>query len=334
MVFDKTLTEYNFGPTHPMSPLRVDLTMRLAEELGVLEHLRVVPAPVADVDLIATVHTRGLIDAVTRCGTTPGETDLEHGLGTEDDPVFEGMHEAAAHVVGASVEAFRQVWSGEIAAQRQHRRRPAPRDGRPGERLLHLQRRRRRHPVAAGPGRRAGGLRRRRRPPRRRRRGDLLRRPAGADGLAARDRPDAVPRHRVPHRHRRPERRGLGRERRPPARHRRRWLAARLPCRRTPGAAGVRPPGPGHPARLRLPHGGPARPPDAERRRPAGGVPRPARAGPRALRREVGRDRRRRLRHRRGRAARVDPPAGHRRRPAAGPRHRDAADAGASTSTP
>ena len=35
-VFDPTLTAYDFGPTHPMSPLRVDLTIRLADELGVL----------------------------------------------------------------------------------------------------------------------------------------------------------------------------------------------------------------------------------------------------------------------------------------------------------
>ena len=43
VVFDPTLTEYDFGPEHPMSPLRVDLTMRLAEELGVLdERLRTV----------------------------------------------------------------------------------------------------------------------------------------------------------------------------------------------------------------------------------------------------------------------------------------------------
>ncbi|PVG82492.1 acetoin utilization protein AcuC [Nocardioides gansuensis] len=113
VVFDKTLTDYDFGPTHPMSPVRVDLTMLLADELGVLDGLRQVPAPVAEDDLIATVHDRGLIEAVTRCGTTPGHVDLERGLGTEDDPVFAGMHEAAAHVVGATVEACRQVWSGE-----------------------------------------------------------------------------------------------------------------------------------------------------------------------------------------------------------------------------
>ena len=46
-------------------------------------------------------------------------------------------------------------------------------------------------------GARAGGLRRRRRAPRRRRRADLLGRPPGPDDLGARDRPGALPRHRL-----------------------------------------------------------------------------------------------------------------------------------------
>ena len=114
VVFDRTLTEYDFGIHHPMSPLRVDLTMRLAGELGVVGAggLRLVPAPVASDDLIATVHSARLIEAVGRAGSTV-TPDHEHGLGTEDNPLFRGMHEAAAHVVGASVEAFRQVWSGD-----------------------------------------------------------------------------------------------------------------------------------------------------------------------------------------------------------------------------
>ena len=36
VVFDASLTGYDFGPAHPMNPVRVDLTMRLAGELGVL----------------------------------------------------------------------------------------------------------------------------------------------------------------------------------------------------------------------------------------------------------------------------------------------------------
>ena len=37
VVFDPSLTEYDFGPQHPMSPVRVDLTMRLVEEMGLVD---------------------------------------------------------------------------------------------------------------------------------------------------------------------------------------------------------------------------------------------------------------------------------------------------------
>ena len=113
VVFDDGLTAYDFGAGHPMSPLRVDLTMRLSRELGVLDHLRAVDAPMADLDLVATVHDDALIEAVARMGREPGGGEEAFGLGTDDNPVFRGMDVAAAHVVGATVEACRQVWSGE-----------------------------------------------------------------------------------------------------------------------------------------------------------------------------------------------------------------------------
>jgi acetoin utilization protein AcuC len=114
VVFEPSLTDYDFGPAHPMSPVRVDLTMRLAADLGVTSGpgLRLVGAPMATLEQIATVHDERLIEAVERAGRT-GEPEELLGLGTDDNPIFRGMHEAAAHVVGASLEAFRQVWSGD-----------------------------------------------------------------------------------------------------------------------------------------------------------------------------------------------------------------------------
>jgi acetoin utilization protein AcuC len=113
LVFDPTLTEYDFGPSHPMSPVRVDLTIRLARDLGVLERLAMVAAPIAEDEVIATVHHTRLMDAVKRAGADPRGFEPAYGLGSDDNPVFRDMHHAAAHVVGATVEAFRQVWSGE-----------------------------------------------------------------------------------------------------------------------------------------------------------------------------------------------------------------------------
>ncbi len=111
VVFDQSLTEYDFGVAHPMSPVRVDLTMRLAEELGVLDHLRTVAPPVATREELLSVHTPALVDAVIRAGET-GEHDERHGLGSDDNPVFRGMHHAASHVVGATLAAVEEVWSG------------------------------------------------------------------------------------------------------------------------------------------------------------------------------------------------------------------------------
>jgi acetoin utilization protein AcuC len=115
VVFDDSLTDYDFGPGHPMAPARVDLTMRLARALGVVGTgaLPQVPAPVADDALIAKVHSERYIEAVRRVGSNPHRLELAHGLGTEDNPTFPGMHEACAHIVGASVEAARRVWERE-----------------------------------------------------------------------------------------------------------------------------------------------------------------------------------------------------------------------------
>src|SRR6188472_4266856 len=112
-VFDPSLTEYDFGASHPMSRIRVDLTIRPARHLGVLDRLRSVDAPIADDDLIGTVHEAAMIEAVKRAGANPLGFEPEYGLGSDDNPVFADMHHAAAHVVGATAEACRQVWSGE-----------------------------------------------------------------------------------------------------------------------------------------------------------------------------------------------------------------------------
>ncbi|MCW2836158.1 MAG: histone deacetylase superfamily [Marmoricola sp.] len=45
VVYDQSLTSYDFGSSHPMNPVRVDLTISLAEQLGVLKQLSRVPAP-------------------------------------------------------------------------------------------------------------------------------------------------------------------------------------------------------------------------------------------------------------------------------------------------
>ncbi len=114
VVYDESLTVYDFGPTHPMNPVRVDLTISLAGQLGVLDRLPQVVAPDATEDDLVTVHDPALIEAVMATSENPAMADLAFGLGSEDNPTFVNMHRAARHVVGASIEAARQVWTGQV----------------------------------------------------------------------------------------------------------------------------------------------------------------------------------------------------------------------------
>jgi acetoin utilization protein AcuC len=73
----------------------------------------VVGAPAVDLDLLARVHTPDYIAAVQGIGDSHDQ-NLRYGLGTPDCPSFAAMHSASARIAGASVEAARLVWSGEV----------------------------------------------------------------------------------------------------------------------------------------------------------------------------------------------------------------------------
>jgi acetoin utilization protein AcuC len=108
-VWDDDLAEYDFGPGHPLAPVRVQLTIALARALGVFDHPNVAlvePDPIDD-DLLLTVHDPRYLDAVQA-----ERPDVRFGLGTADVPVFAGMHKASRRVAGATVAAARAVLEG------------------------------------------------------------------------------------------------------------------------------------------------------------------------------------------------------------------------------
>ncbi|MEV4579366.1 acetoin utilization protein AcuC [Nonomuraea jabiensis] len=111
VIWDDALTSYNFGPSHPLAPVRVELTMALARALGVLDKVEVAGCePATDAEL-SMVHDPGYVEAVKRVSAS-GRPDLGAGLGTSDNPAFQGVHEASALIAGASLAAARSVWEG------------------------------------------------------------------------------------------------------------------------------------------------------------------------------------------------------------------------------
>ncbi|MDP8960579.1 MAG: acetoin utilization protein AcuC [Actinomycetota bacterium] len=116
LVWDGEL-EYDFGPTHPLKPVRVELTVELIRALEICDGGRAVEVPAGSYteDELLQVHDADYVDTVKRLSSQrSGRSHAwEYGLGPGDNPIFAGMHEASMRVCAASKEAARRVWQGE-----------------------------------------------------------------------------------------------------------------------------------------------------------------------------------------------------------------------------
>ena len=117
VVWDDKLKGYDFGPGHPLAPIRTQLAMRLSAAFELFDHENVVllspvnPASRADLE---RVHTSQYIDVVVAASSDSSLVDEQHGLGTADVPVFANMHEESARVCGATLMAAQALHSGEF----------------------------------------------------------------------------------------------------------------------------------------------------------------------------------------------------------------------------
>ncbi|MCV9995135.1 acetoin utilization protein AcuC [Paeniglutamicibacter sp. ZC-3] len=101
------MMEYRFSETHPMHPIRLELTARLCKDLALFEraNLTLAAPPVATDAELAAVHEPRYIAAVREVSANPDIPDEARGLGTEDNPAYAGMHEASARLAGGSLLA-------------------------------------------------------------------------------------------------------------------------------------------------------------------------------------------------------------------------------------
>jgi acetoin utilization protein AcuC len=101
---------YDLGHDHPLDPVRLDLTMRLATELGVLEGVEPIVPTAAPDEEVQRIHVPSYLTAVKSAPEIP--FGVGHGLGTDDNPIFLGMHEASALVCGGSLAGAREIAEG------------------------------------------------------------------------------------------------------------------------------------------------------------------------------------------------------------------------------
>lgn len=115
-VYSPELRLYDHGPLHPLKPERFTLARELSEACGLLTSPNVLDAAARQADdaEIEMCHTRRYVEAVRAAGDgAPGPWQA-FGFGPGDNPVFARMHEAAAWVVGATLEAARLLLEGKV----------------------------------------------------------------------------------------------------------------------------------------------------------------------------------------------------------------------------
>ena len=116
LVWDEQMAAYDFGPQHPLNPVRVELTIALIHAVGLVDGERVFetrPGAYDEAELLR-LHRPSFVEAVKRVSADPSiRSDPAHGLGPGDNPIFPGMHRASMEVCAASKEAARRIWEGD-----------------------------------------------------------------------------------------------------------------------------------------------------------------------------------------------------------------------------
>ncbi|MHB8577402.1 MAG: arginase family protein, partial [Dehalococcoidia bacterium] len=113
---------YDFGPQHPLRPVRLRALVELVQELGFFDAAHAMrTAPSATRDELRLVHDGGYVDAVEALGEglyPLAGSDVvlarQRGLAPGDTPAFPGMHESAAAIAGATLAAVRAVLRGDV----------------------------------------------------------------------------------------------------------------------------------------------------------------------------------------------------------------------------
>lgn len=115
-VYSNDFTNYRFREDHPFNQMRVVMTKELLEATGELSDKDLISPRLATEKELSLAHSLSYINAVKKAGKgeLSEEQGLEYGIGTEDTPMFHGMHEASQLLVGGTLSAIDAVLEGRV----------------------------------------------------------------------------------------------------------------------------------------------------------------------------------------------------------------------------
>ena len=113
LIWDPALAAYDLGDAHPLNPLRLTLSVELMKAFGLLGPDDVIAPPPATENQLLLAHSIGYIEVVREASDWHFGTQMAMGLGTEDNPVYPGMHDIAALTCGSTITGIETVLCGE-----------------------------------------------------------------------------------------------------------------------------------------------------------------------------------------------------------------------------
>ncbi|MHA1650096.1 MAG: acetoin utilization protein AcuC [Candidatus Helarchaeota archaeon] len=113
LIFSNDYLKYDFGPQHPLKPVRLQLTYELMKAYNIFDTTQAVVTPprMATEEELELIHTKEYVQLVKKFSEPDSGVyaAYEIGLGPGDNPIFPGMYDASRLVVGGSLVAADMV---------------------------------------------------------------------------------------------------------------------------------------------------------------------------------------------------------------------------------
>lgn len=113
-IYSDELLTYRFSKHHPFNQHRLVLTLDLLKNINAISLEDIVVPRIATEEELRLNHQQSYIEAVklASVGQLSSSQAENYGIGTEDTPIFPGMHEASSRLVGGTLTAVDQVMQG------------------------------------------------------------------------------------------------------------------------------------------------------------------------------------------------------------------------------
>ncbi len=105
-IYAPEFKNYSFNADHPFNQQRVEVTFDLIKAYNLISDEQIIRPPLATKEELAYFHNKDYIDIIEKVSISNESkfNSINYGVGTDDTPIFQGMHELTALIVGGTIK--------------------------------------------------------------------------------------------------------------------------------------------------------------------------------------------------------------------------------------